>query len=245
MRLGPSRRPGARFSRRSPGGAGGGVTPLTILGSLVRQWCRADLGVTIGTGASALADQSGNTKNYTQGTAAFQPAVTASDATLSGLQTISFDGSNDTLVSALAMAPPYFVFCVFKVRTWVNVTHVYGDNVADAARLFMSGASPTLTQRNGVSSNSSNGGTVGSWVRSRDSVTNATTDYLKVGAAANVTGVAAGAGSGAALALGSTQGGFFGAIDFREIIVCSSEPNAGQLASMDAYFAAQSGSIIL
>jgi hypothetical protein len=54
------------------------VTPLTIFGSSVELWLRADLGVTIGTGVSAWADQSGKGRHCTQATGSRQPTVVSS-----------------------------------------------------------------------------------------------------------------------------------------------------------------------
>jgi hypothetical protein len=71
------------------------TTPLTILGSAVKLWLRADLGITIGTGVSAWADQSGNANDFAQGTGGSQPAFEA--AGYSGLPSVLFDGVDDVL----------------------------------------------------------------------------------------------------------------------------------------------------
>lgn len=186
---------------------------------------------------SALADQSGNAKDQVSASLNLQPLIALG---LNGMPALSFDGSNDRLSSALAISVPYFIISIFKVRVWAAGSHVYGDLTLDAQRLFMTGASPTIFQRNGVSSNASNGATVGSWVRSYDSVTNAVTDYLKLGSAAKATGTAAGANAGTAFSL-ATQGGTFGAIDLSANIVLSSEPSAAQLAAFEAQVIAKYG----
>lgn len=74
--------------------ASGLWTPKAISGLAL--WLRADMGVTIGTGVSAWADQSGTgdaNKNVTQGTGGLQPAFTASNGSYNGRPTIDFTGS--------------------------------------------------------------------------------------------------------------------------------------------------------
>jgi hypothetical protein len=82
-------------------------------------WLRADLGITLNGGTvSAWADQSGtgdSNKNCTQGTAANQPTYNASDAGYNGKPTLSFDGTNDFMVSAVWSVAPTTVGTVLAV----------------------------------------------------------------------------------------------------------------------------------
>lgn len=93
----------AATGRRAPrvGGALVGV-PLQI--PSCTQWLRSDLGITIGTGVSDWADQSGHSQGVSQVTATRQPAYTASDATINGHPSLLFDGTTDWLDSTVTMA---------------------------------------------------------------------------------------------------------------------------------------------
>jgi hypothetical protein len=90
------------YATRMQGAAFGSASPLSILGSPVKAWLRADLGITIGTGVSAWADQSGNGSHFTQATGAAQPAFEA--AGYSGTPCLLFDGVDDVLVNTTLAA---------------------------------------------------------------------------------------------------------------------------------------------
>lgn len=83
----------ARTRDRSRGHGGGGQwTPLAL--SNLAAWYRADRGITLnGSTVSAWADQSGNGRHLSQGTAANQPTFTASG--IGGQPSLTFDGTND------------------------------------------------------------------------------------------------------------------------------------------------------
>lgn len=67
-------------------------TPITIFGSKLLSWLRADLGVTTGTGGvSDWADQSGNGRDYTQSDTAKRPAT---GGTLGGQASLVFTPAN-------------------------------------------------------------------------------------------------------------------------------------------------------
>jgi hypothetical protein len=97
-------------------GAGGALaTPLTIFGSSVELWLRADLGVTIGTGVSAWADQSGKGRHCSQATPGQQPSVVSSWK--NGKPALDFvPGSSQVLTNAsgaiLANGAAYSLFIV-------------------------------------------------------------------------------------------------------------------------------------
>ncbi len=75
------------------------VSPLTIFGSATELWARADLGITIATGASVWADQSGKGRDLIQGTAARQPGFNATDANFNGHPSLTFDDVDDFMLS--------------------------------------------------------------------------------------------------------------------------------------------------
>ncbi len=70
-------------------------TPKLISG--LKLWLKGDAGITIATGVSNWADQSGNGNNATQGAGAFQPAFIASESALNNRPVLSFDGTNDRM----------------------------------------------------------------------------------------------------------------------------------------------------
>ncbi len=67
----------------------GGASPKTILGASLVAWYRADLGISLGTGVSAWADQSGNGNNFVQATGAQQPT----QGTVDGKPALVFSGT--------------------------------------------------------------------------------------------------------------------------------------------------------
>lgn len=87
--------------------AAASTDPIGITGADLLQWVRADLGIAESGGlVSQWSDQGSGAKHYTQGTGANQPAYTAADATLLNLPTLTFDGTNDSLQSALQLPAP-------------------------------------------------------------------------------------------------------------------------------------------
>lgn len=76
-------------------GMGGGrvVTPKTIAGSKVVLWLRADKGTTGSPNVSAWADQSGNGRDFSQGTLSKRPDYTAS--AIGGKPALFFNGSTE------------------------------------------------------------------------------------------------------------------------------------------------------
>lgn len=103
------------LSRRGSDGAS--VSAGVLVPGAQARW-RADMGITLATGVSALADQSGNGRNLTQGTAGFQPAYTPAPAR----PTITFDGVDDLLSGttwgAIVTASTHTIFAVFDPLAW-------------------------------------------------------------------------------------------------------------------------------
>jgi hypothetical protein len=71
----------------------------------LRQWLKADKGVSIATGVSQWDDQSVNGKDATQGTGGNQPVYNTSSGLLNFNPSMSFDGSNDFLTWSDAGMP--------------------------------------------------------------------------------------------------------------------------------------------
>jgi hypothetical protein len=151
-----------RQKRAALGGLGGvmpdsgasNFTPPSIAG--LTAWYRADLGITIGTGVSAWADQSGTgdaNKNVTQGTAANQPTFNASDGAYNSKPTLSFDDTNDVLISGLwssSLAQPSTIYLVGNT------------NGGDAEYMFARAANAHLGVEIWGRDNTGSGGTLGS-----------------------------------------------------------------------------------
>lgn len=101
----------------------------TSLASLAA-WYRGDLGITLNGGTvSAWADQSGNGRHLTQGTAANQPTYGTASG-MRGHAALAFDGTNDILSSAafdMPRALSLFVVCGALTARGMLVEHGSGD----------------------------------------------------------------------------------------------------------------------
>lgn len=91
-----SRRGGFRSARRNVGQ--NLFNPLATPG--LKAWFMSTQGVTIGTGVSQWSDLSGNSNHLVQATGASQPAFLSSDSSFNGFPSISFDGTDDELISS-------------------------------------------------------------------------------------------------------------------------------------------------
>jgi hypothetical protein len=105
------------------------------LGSAVKLWLDAQLGVTLNGGAvSAWADQSASGYSFTEGTN--QPTFLANEFG-PGKHAISFDGTNDRLASTVnftAIPQPYSVFAV--VRDWDTAGYLIVDAYENGGHLY-------------------------------------------------------------------------------------------------------------
>lgn len=124
-------------------------TPKFISG--LQLWLRADLGVTIATGVSAWADQSGTgdaNKNVTQATGSKQPTLNASDASYNNKATLSFSSAaSQCLVSGLWSSPlsqPWTVVVVGQ-DDGTAASQVYVESGSDLA-----GSNRVLVYQNGT-----------------------------------------------------------------------------------------------
>lgn len=89
-------------------------------------WFRSDMGITLnGSTVSAWADQSGNGKNLTQGTASNQPTFVSSDSEYNNYGSLSFDGVNDVLTGASFNYGSFTMFIVGKVTTAAGNGYYY------------------------------------------------------------------------------------------------------------------------
>lgn len=231
----------------------GPTDPLTIVTSKTALFfITADAGITIGTGVSQAADQSGAGKHATQGTGTAQPALQS--AALNGRNTMLFDGSNDCLNFATLDLPapgttPTWFFMVFRVTTWGSAKSIYGGGTTTAMRVNFQTSSPNIRAINTTGSSFNTGAPAGTWVRLENLFNNATTDYLKLGST-SVTGVNTGntdAASGA-FTLGShinPTGANASAIEVACMGAWNGKPTAGELTSLDAWVTSYYGASVV
>jgi hypothetical protein len=214
-----------------------GQTPLAIITSVpVRLWLRADLAVTIATGVSSWVDQSSNAYAFNQATGGLQPTRNAADAALNNQGTITGDGSDDYLLnSSIVVGATYWRSCVAKVNTWVT-NHRMMDQAGGSGRTgyLLAGSSPNCYLWENSSAVFSTGSLA--WKRYEDQQSNATTDYIKVGAA-NATGTALGRTTSATgLTLFAQAGGPLpAACSFAEIIITDGIPTPTEKTNIDTY----------
>jgi hypothetical protein len=109
-------------------------------------WLKGDAGITIGTGVSQWADQSGNGRNFTQGTGTKQPL---NSNTLNGLPVVTFQRANSQYLQQSAgvnmPSGACTVFVVYKLRStpaggalW-NLYHFISDSRIEEAIAFGNG----------------------------------------------------------------------------------------------------------
>jgi hypothetical protein len=219
-------------------------TPLTIVSSVpFRLWVRADLGITIGTGVSAWADQSGNGNSFTQGTGGSQPTLTAADATLNNLPSVGFDGVDDTMQSALALAAPgttpFFIWGICKQRSWTgNESLVSGSGAL--LQIAQNTASPGIAGFDGTVSPVNNALAVNAWGRLEASFQNTAADYVRL-IATTVTGIM-GNSANTSVNLGARGGTIlFADCAWAELFITLGTPSVGERAALDAYVTARYG----
>jgi hypothetical protein len=100
--------------------------PTSVGGGTIRQWLRADQGVTIATGVSQWRDLSGNNNHALQATGAKQPAFVASAK--NGKPGVAGDGVDDSMTAAFTLTQPEHVWVVAK---W-NVAPAAFEDLFDA-----------------------------------------------------------------------------------------------------------------
>lgn len=218
----------------------GDDTPLTICGADLLQWCRADLGLTIGASFD-WQDQGPGNKDYTNATAANGPSLTATDATLSNLPTLTFNGTSQGCTSPLQLpAPgtsPTFLWMIVKQNAWVSNENLVSGDGGPVIR--QSNSSPNIRQFNTNLTTENPGAPLSLWRRVACWFSNSAADYLRAGST-NRTGVNAGnsADASAARHIGRNAGGTtFTSMSIAEIVYA----DADYLAALDAYGTARYG----
>ena len=241
-----NRRPGARNNRgripAQPVSSGPApTTPLTIFGANTTQWIRSDLGVSLnGSTVSNWADQSGNGNHYTQASAPLQPAYSASDATLNNLPTVTGDGVDDLMASALSLAAPgttkVWIWSVLKQVSWTANDRLLGGDTVEGMLLYQLTASPNIRQFDGSNGNQLTALAVGSWGAVAAYYDGAATSSIQLNDNVPVSGTTPGntACTGRRIFAGITAA--TGNVALAELaIITGITPSAGQLSQMSGY----------
>lgn len=232
------------------GASAGPTDPLTIITSVPwAVYLVGDLGITLGTGVSAWADQSGNGNDATQATGIMQPAFNASG--LNGRGTLGFDGSNDHLVFSSLDLPapgttPIWIWTVFRQDAWISGDSLYGAG-ASVVRCRKMGVTPQLRPSNASDGPLNAGAVVASWCRLENLFTNSTSDYLKL-ASTTATGSNCGNNDPAsgAFVLGShVTGSSFADSTHAAFGICLGNPSGAEKTALDAWVAAYYGAGVL
>ncbi len=161
------------------------------------QFVQGDRGITVATGVSAWADQSGAGKDYTQATAAWQPVYNATG--LNGHGTVTTDGTDDFLTSSLALPAPATTpsewYGVIRQVTWILNGRIFGGS-NNIISLYSHSSTPNLRAYAGLSGAQNNGAAVGSWVRGNALFSSSSAnDFLKLGSVSS-TGLSFGSAAG-------------------------------------------------
>lgn len=226
-------------------GAVAATTPQTIFGSLA-WWYRADLGVTVATGVSTWADQSGNNVNMAQASGPAQPALIAS--AINGQPAVRADGISQVLSATWArVAPgtqPFYLCFVAKQISWVALNCLAGDFGATGMFISADPASPQIDMFNTTNANAVSA-TLGTYLRIEMQFTGSTADYMKAGSAAAVTGANSGnnAGGGTLQLFnrGGSVGGRYGNWEIAEAFGYLGTASGGQRSSNDTYITGRYG----
>lgn len=175
---------------------------------------------------AGLADQSGNTKHYSQATASKQPILTVG---LNGKPGLLFDGVSNSLVSLLNLpvpgTTPYSIFAVFRQPTWATNTPLFGPTGQSiTSSIFKAGGTPLIFNRVSGTGPSNGGAALNTWVDLEILRSATASDPFKLGS----TTVTALAGNAALTGqeIGSVQAGaFFGTIELLALAFVPGAPN--------------------
>lgn len=231
------------------------------LGSSLALWLRADMGITLnGSTVSAWADQSGNGRHATQGSAASQPTYQASSAGFAGQPSLAFSraGTADYLSSTAALLTGDASHALFLVvRPTSLATSIFGFGAIGTTNSGMSTSAighydPTGSVKwwyggaNNLGPVSTNVGTIAqatSYVVGKvyDTANNATVGYVNGTLDASLV-----AGGSYALSAGYVVGQYAaglgtGNAEIAEMIILTSVPTAAERSALTRYLGARYG----
>jgi len=221
-------------------GASPTFAPPDISGNLL--WLRSDLGITIATGVSAWADQSGNGNNLTQATGGRQPVYSAAGGPngLPMLVCTAASIQDMTGIFTVGSAPTY-LWIIVLWNTLVAAQTMCDGHAADSLRL--AGASSSAVEYLGTSAISS-GSVVstGVWYNYGLTMNGATSSIVQngvtiasgsTGTVITPTGFTIGAEG-----LGNNNNGN---VSFAEVALYNRLPTAGQIQQLTNYRVARYG----
>lgn len=215
---------------------GSGVAPIppSSFASL-RAWYKSDVGVTIATGVSAWADQSGLGNTLAQATGSLQPSI--ANNVIASKPALTFDGVDDFLTVAFALTQPTSVFVVMRPNALV-VGRTYVDGGAGANTMAIAHAQVTPNRLRMNAGNSLTGASAmasGTWGITT-AIFNGVSSVLATADNADLTGDA-GLGAGAGITLGAQFGGTLPAnVSVAEVVVLAEAAGAASRAGLRAYF---------
>lgn len=200
-------------------------------------WLRADLGITLnGSTVSQWNDQSGNSNNASQGTAAKQPTYTASDSSYGNQPTLTFASASSQEMALVSLQPnqPYTAYAVCESTSGATNQAVIGDG--NPTTLYYISGTPLVFAGSNLSSG------INTRVKAAlCGVFNTTTSAIYV----NSSTAAASGNAGSINPSGTLSIGAFGTnSDFlngkiAEIIVYSGAHNSTQVSTVFSYFSAR------
>lgn len=201
-------------------------------------WVKSDTGITIATGVSDWADQSGNSNHLTQVTGTRQPTVVA--AALNGLDGIQFDGTSDLMNSpAFARTAPSTVFLVMRQDTWTANDFVFESGTAGSFSMFQRTATPNVAMTSGV--NLDNGNLAVGTFALVTCIFNGASSVFQVASTTESTGdTGAGAANGFTLGARPTTTGFSN-ITVMEVVVMSGVATTTQRDDFKTYCVSRYG----
>ncbi len=186
---------------------------------------------------SALADQSGNSKSYSQATASKQPLISIG---LNGKAGLLFDGVSHTIDSSLNLpAPgttPSFIFWVFRSIAYNNIGILFGptSGTAGSKLILATSSTPNLAEFNGGANTNTNSAlAINSWGACEAYFSATTSDYLRLGAT-TVSGTAVSAtnsATGRQIGNANNLANRFQNMELLAVIYMSSLPSAGTIST--------------
>lgn len=220
------------------------VTPVTIFGSQLQEWWRADLGITVATGVSSWLGQVSGT-DFAQGTGANQPAYDATGGP-NGTAKMTFDGSNDSLAATLARTAPgtlrQNIIWVFQQLSW-NVNEPIFNDASATLAVRQIGLTPALSIFGGTIDRANNNAlALSTWARGKATFANSTNDALKLAATNQTASATSGNTAGTGPLIGRNAGAtLFGHFELAEVMLVTGAITAQMDTDADAYITARYG----
>lgn len=207
----------------------------------IKDYWRADLGVTIGTGASAWHGQVVGL-DFAQATGSAQPTRQATNASFNNQTTLLFDGVDDVMATTINVGSGTYIWAVLRQITWTanRLLMSAGAGASVVIYQWAGSTSPNITQFNGSNANSNPGATLGTGKTLEAWFGNSTTDFVATGSSV-VSGQNAGSASDTTFYLGGFSGGSCGNIELAEVMLLSVLPTRGQRNRLLSYAALRYG----